>query len=62
MNKSADDFVNPHGKKPILYIDEPLPRQANGNLFPSDQAYIDALRVKGIQVVNSLPELKQILK
>ncbi|MCT4638610.1 MAG: hypothetical protein N4A72_12995 [Bacteroidales bacterium] len=62
VNKSADDFVNPHGKKPILYIDEPLPRQANGNLFPSDQAYIDALRVKGIQVVNSLPELKQILK
>ena len=62
VRKNADDFINPHGKKPVLYIDEPLPRQVDGSLFPSNKAYIDGLRAEGIEVVNSLSELKQILQ
>ncbi|WP_226294035.1 hypothetical protein [Aquimarina algicola] len=54
--------MNPNNKKPILYIDEVLPRTPEGKLFPSDQSYINKLKSEGIEVVNSLEELIKLIK
>lgn len=63
ISKSTDaDFVNPYSKRKILYIDEPLPRNSSGELFPSDKQYIDNLKDNGIDFANSLQELKNLLK
>nr|WP_314839695.1 hypothetical protein [uncultured Flavobacterium sp.] len=63
ISKSTNaDFVNPYSKRKILYVDEPLPRNSSGELFPSDKQYIDNLKVNGIDFANSLQELQNLLK
>jgi hypothetical protein len=46
----------------ILYVDKPLPRDINGELFSSDIEYIAKLKEHEIYFANSLEELQKLLK
>jgi hypothetical protein len=54
VNSSLEDFVNPHNKKAILYVEKPL--------SDLDKAKILNTIPKNVTLVNSLTELKTILK
>jgi hypothetical protein len=55
-------FLNPYNKRKILYVDKPLPRDINGELFSSDIEYIAKLKEHEIYFANSLEELQKLLK
>ncbi|MED0724928.1 hypothetical protein P4S91_18705 [Aneurinibacillus aneurinilyticus] len=57
IDENDPDFFNPDKKKPVLYIDKPLT-----NIHPNDQKMLDRLKSKGVTIVNSLEELKEVLK
>ncbi|MDO3675421.1 hypothetical protein [Paenibacillus ehimensis] len=57
IDKAHPDFLNPEQKRVILYIDKELT-----NLHPNDVKKIEAIKSKGIIIVNSLDELKEVLK
>ncbi|BBH22806.1 hypothetical protein Back11_41510 [Paenibacillus baekrokdamisoli] len=57
VNANHTDYFNPDQKKVILYIDKPLT-----NLHPNDVKKIEAIKSKGVIIVNSLDELKEVLK
>ncbi|MFF2450525.1 PrsW family glutamic-type intramembrane protease [Neobacillus sp. NPDC058068] len=52
-----DLFFNPENKKVILYIDKPL-----SNLRPEHQTMLENIKSKGVTIVNSLENLKGVLK
>lgn len=52
-----DLFFNPENKKVILYIDKPL-----SNLRPEHQAMLENIKSKGVTIVNSLENLKEVIK
>lgn len=52
-----DLFFNPENKKVILYIDKPL-----SNLRPEHQAMLENIKSKGVTIVNSLEDLKGVIK
>lgn len=54
VNSSLEDFVNPHNKKAILYVEKPL--------SDLDKAKILNTIPTNVTLVNSLTELKTILK
>ncbi|WP_158606921.1 PrsW family glutamic-type intramembrane protease [Paenibacillus ginsengarvi] len=51
-----DLFFNPDNKKVILYIDKPL-----NNLRPEHQTMLENIKSKGVTIVNSLENLKEVL-
>lgn len=51
------NFFNSEGKNVILYIDKSL-----SNLSPKDSEKLSRIKEKGVTVVNSLEELKEVLK
>ncbi|MEO2257965.1 WXG100 family type VII secretion target [Paenibacillus amylolyticus] len=57
VNVKHQDFFNYDQKKVILYIDKPLT-----NLHPNDLIKLELIKSKGVTVVNSLDELKGVLK
>ena len=57
IDKAHPDFLNPEQKRVILYIDKELT-----NLHPNDVKKIEVIKSKGIIIVNSLDELKEVLK
>ncbi len=61
LNKFTDAthdlFFNPDNKKVILYIDKPL-----SNLRPEHQTMLENIKSKGVTIVNSLEDLKGVLK
>lgn len=57
IDKAHPDFLNPEQKRVILYIEKELT-----NLHPNDVKKIEAIKSKGIIIVNSLDELKEVLK
>ncbi|QDY86235.1 WXG100 family type VII secretion target [Paenibacillus polymyxa] len=58
MTITTDKFYfNPEQKKVILYIDKPL-----GNLSPSNTEKLDNIKKLGVTVVNSLEELRKVVK
>lgn len=63
-DQAIDTYVNPRGKRVLLYVKEPIPINPNtGSYFPSDQAYLDdLLNTHNIKVVNSLDELENIIQ
>lgn len=50
-------YFNPEQKKVILYIDKPL-----GNLSQSNKEKLDNIKKLGVTVVNSLEELRKVVK
>ncbi|CAG7651984.1 PrsW family glutamic-type intramembrane protease [Paenibacillus allorhizosphaerae] len=52
-----DLFFNPENKKVILYIDKPL-----SNLRPEHQTMLENIKSKGVTIVNSLEDLKGVIK
>jgi len=54
---SHDLFFNPENKKVILYIDKPLT-----NLRPEHQMMLENIKSKGVTIVNSLEDLKGVIK
>ncbi|WP_228503512.1 hypothetical protein [Laceyella tengchongensis] len=56
-NVNNTDFFNSEQKKVILYVDKPLT-----NLHPNDQKILETIKSKGVTIVNSLDELKEVLK
>ncbi|WP_340013698.1 WXG100 family type VII secretion target [Paenibacillus sp. FSL K6-1318] len=57
VNVKHQDFFNYDQKKVILYIDKPLT-----NPHPNDLIKLELIKSKGVTVVNSLDELKEVLK
>ncbi|PYY28968.1 WXG100 family type VII secretion target [Paenibacillus illinoisensis] len=57
VNVKHQDFFNYDQKKVILYIDKPLT-----NPHPNDLIKLELIKSKGVTVVNSLDELKGVLK
>ncbi|MGE6257034.1 hypothetical protein ACQKCU_03830 [Heyndrickxia sporothermodurans] len=57
ININHPDFFNPNQKKVILYIDKLLT-----NLHPNDVKKLEAIKDKGVIIVNSLEELKEVIK
>ncbi|MGM1050426.1 MAG: WXG100 family type VII secretion target [Bacillota bacterium] len=54
---TQDYFFNPDNKKVILYIDKPL-----SNLRPEHKTMVENIKSKGVIIVNSLEDLKEVLK
>lgn len=57
VNVKHQDFFNYDQKKVILYIDKPLT-----NPHPNDLIKLELIKSKGVTIVNSLDELKGVLK
>lgn len=57
LDETDSFFFNPDQKKVILYIDKPL-----GTLSPRDIEKLDSIRKIGVTVVNTLEELRKVLK
>ncbi|MET3940944.1 WXG100 family type VII secretion target [Paenibacillus sp. PvP094] len=57
VNVKHQDFFNYEQKKVILYIDKPLT-----NPHPNDLIKLELIKSRGVTVVNSLDELKGVLK
>lgn len=57
INPNNANYFNPDQKKVILYIDKPLT-----NLHPNDVKKLEEIKSKGVIIVNSLDELKEVLK
>ncbi|PUA40646.1 hypothetical protein C8Z91_03105 [Paenibacillus elgii] len=57
VDETHPDFFNPGQKRVILYIDTELT-----NLHPNDIKKLDVIKSKGIIIVNSLDELKEVIK
>ncbi|GAB6928925.1 hypothetical protein JCM10914A_29080 [Paenibacillus sp. JCM 10914] len=51
------NYFNPDQKKVILYIDKPLT-----NLHPNNLKKLQEIKSKGVTIVNSLDELKEVLE
>ncbi|MFK4302618.1 phage baseplate assembly protein gpV [Paenibacillus sp. RC254] len=54
---NQDYFFNPDKKNVILYIDKPMT-----NLRPEHKIMLENIKSKGVTIVNSLDELKEVLK
>ncbi|MED0673652.1 hypothetical protein P4S95_26150 [Aneurinibacillus aneurinilyticus] len=56
-NVNHDGYFNHDQKKVILYIDKSLT-----NLHPNDLKKLEAIKSKGVTIVDSIDELKGVLK
>ncbi|AKA44297.1 hypothetical protein PPSC2_18265 [Paenibacillus polymyxa SC2] len=57
VNVNHDGYFNHNQKKVILYIDKPLT-----NLHQNDLIKLEIIKSKGVTIVNSIDELKEVLK
>lgn len=57
VNVNHDGYFNHNQKKVILYIDKPLT-----NLHQNDLIKLEIIKSKGVTIVNSIDELKGVLK